>query len=99
MQYTEQQLSEFKAEYARRRRRQIGASLPVLAVFLVLAFFNEKVEAFFGLAPSVLLGASFTMVAALVAFSLWNWRCPACNRYLGRSVSQAFCSKCGVPLR
>lgn len=48
MQYTEQQLSEFKAEFARRRKRQLLGSLPVVAVFIFLAFFNEKVEAFLG---------------------------------------------------
>ena len=99
MQCTEQQFSEFKAEFARRRKRQLLGSLPVVAVFIFLAFFNEKVEAFLGLPPSVVLGAAFAMVAALVAFSLWNWRCPACNRYLGKGVGQAFCPKCGVPLR
>ena len=32
-------------------------------------------------------------------FSFRNWRCPACNGYLGRSMSMNFCPKCGVELR
>ncbi len=30
-------------------------------------------------------------------FSLANWRCPACGKYLPESWIK-FCSKCGVPL-
>jgi len=32
-------------------------------------------------------------------FSLYNWRCPACNKYLGKQRSPKYCSKCGVALQ
>ena len=40
----------------------------------------------------------FAMVAGLLIFSWQNWRCPACDRYLGKYPGR-FCPKCGVPLR
>jgi len=39
------------------------------------------------------------LVAAAVIFSFANWRCPACNGYLGRGINPKFCSKCGTELR
>jgi len=38
------------------------------------------------------------VVGALV-FSFKNWRCPACNGYLGKAFNPRYCSKCGVELR
>jgi len=31
--------------------------------------------------------------------SIINWRCPACNKYLGRSMDPKVCRKCGVKLQ
>ena len=39
------------------------------------------------------------LVAGALIFSFRNWRCPACNRYLGKQYSPKFCSKCGVVLQ
>jgi hypothetical protein len=100
MQYTEQQLSEFKDEFAKRRKRQLLATIPVLALFVLVITFQEKPDfSLFGLSAQGLVGAAFVLVLGAVGFSLWNWRCPACNRYLGKGISPAFCSKCGVPLQ
>ena len=38
-------------------------------------------------------------VGLTVLFSLANWRCPACHRFLGRYGNPRFCSKCGAPLQ
>lgn len=34
-----------------------------------------------------------------LAASIVNWRCPACNKYLGRSMDPSVCRKCGAKLR
>jgi hypothetical protein len=99
-QYLEQQLADFKAEFARRRKRQLLVSIPLAAAVLLFGLFGRRAEApLFGLPPAVLGGAVFAVVLAAIAFSLWNWRCPACNRYLGKGIGPAFCPKCGVPLQ
>lgn len=100
MQYVEQQLTEFKAEFAKRRKRQLLATLPIVAVFVLAMFMRYGGDvSFLGLPYSVILGVVFALLLGTVAFSLWNWRCPACNRYLGKGISPSFCSKCGVPLQ
>jgi hypothetical protein len=93
MEYTEEQKSRFIEEFAIIRQRQviaIGICLPLVTLF---AYFGMKAypdsgEAF-GLIP----------VAALVAFSLKSWRCPACSRYFGKEFNPSCCPKCGVQLK
>jgi rubrerythrin len=53
----------------------------------------------FGLPTELVVGAAIAVILGFVAFTLWNWRCPACNRYLGKGISPSFCPKCGVPLQ
>lgn len=100
MQYVEQQLVEFKAEFAKRRKRQILVSLSFAVVILLYVALRERAElSFFDLPPAVAIGVMFGAALAAVSFSLWNWRCPACNKYLGKGVNPSFCPKCGVPLK
>jgi hypothetical protein len=100
MQYIEQQITEFKAEFARRRKRQLLVTIPIVACIVLVRVFSREEDALvFGLPASVVIGAAFAVIAAVVAFTLWNWRCPACNKYLGKGMSPSFCSKCGVPLQ
>jgi membrane protein YdbS with pleckstrin-like domain len=100
MQYIEQQLTEFKAEFAKRRKRQLLVTIPIIACVVLVRVLSKDEEAlFFGLPASVVIGAAFAVIAAVVAFTLWNWRCPACNKYLGKGMSPSFCSKCGIPLQ
>ena len=98
MQYLDQQLAEFKAEFAKRRRRQLLAVIPILAIFVLRIVLGEKKPeaAPFGLTPEILVGAALVVVLGVIAFSLWNWRCPACNKYLGKGIGPAFCAKCGA---
>jgi protein-S-isoprenylcysteine O-methyltransferase Ste14 len=104
MQYTEQQLAESKAEFAKRRKRQLLATIPIVAVFVVAMVLRGGGDvSFLGIPASVVargvVGGMFALVLGSIAFSLWNWRCPGCNRYLGKGISPSFCSKCGVPLQ
>jgi hypothetical protein len=34
-----------------------------------------------------------------LAVSIINWRCPSCNKYLGRSMGPKVCRKCGAKLQ
>jgi hypothetical protein len=87
-------------EFRRRRRRQLIATLPALLVmgFLVLRGEGEGL-AFAGLPEAVVGGVFAAVFLGVLAFSLYNWRCPACRRYLGRTLNPKYCSRCGVQLR
>jgi hypothetical protein len=78
-------------QYRARRTRQILIGIGVLVAVALLAFLARR-EAVFG---PIVFGVA---VLGLVA-SFFNWRCPACRRYLGRSFNPAFCPNCGTAFR
>ena len=95
MDYTREQLAEFKAEFARRQKRQFAVAAIILlgVVSMILMRGHSPLETPAGLA--VFVGA----MIAILAFSFQNWRCPACRKYLGKGGFPRFCPRCGVPLK
>ena len=86
----------FKQQFAIRKRRQLIVTGLLLASFAMVVISPQSP------ADDAFRSAKSTYVvfaAGALLFSMWNWRCPACNRYLGREVSPNFCSKCGAHLR
>ncbi len=80
------------------RRRQLIVAL-ILGVGLAGLFIVQYVLPV-SVATRDLIGVSllFVVIGALV-FSFFNWRCPSCGTYLGRSISMQFCESCGARLR
>jgi hypothetical protein len=101
MTYTEDQKAAFRAEFASRRKRQLLVSIPLVVVMLgVMIVLDDKSKApALGLSPSVVIGIFAVVMGGGLVFSLLNWRCPACARYLGKHISPSFCHRCGVALR
>ena len=100
MQYTEEQKSAFKREFGVRRKRQI--ILWFLGGPLVLAYAfldHDRASAALGLPRIDVDLAGYVLIAGGVLFSLWNWRCPACNLYLAKGINWASCPKCRVVLQ
>ena len=100
MEYTEQQRQEFKNEFAARRRKQLIATIPFVILIILFATINENTGLVLGSIPiSIFIPIFIIVVIGLLVFSIKNWRCPACNKYLGKAFNPSFCSKCGVGLR
>lgn len=100
MEYTEGQKAKIRTQFVARRRRQILVSFPLIALVVGAVFLEKgKHGAWFGMPPSILFSGVIVLIAGAVVFSLFNWRCPACNRYLGKQRNPKFCSRCGVELR
>ena len=100
MPYTGEQEAEFKRQFAVRRRRQVALAVPMFAAILVMMFVRRSdQQELFGVPASTWGVAFLILVAGAIMFSLRNWRCPACDRYLGRQRSPKFCPKCGVALQ
>ena len=98
MEYTEQQRAEFVREFSRRKSLQLKVVLPVVIAAVVVLSFTENANTYFFGIPSNLAGpAAIVVIVIAVIFSLFNWRCPACRRYLGKGIPN-FCPKCGVGL-
>ena len=98
--YTQQQIDDFKAEFAKRRRRQIVLAVPVFILVIGgMMLRGRDVQLPAGMNENVVIAGFVALVAAALIFSFSNWRCPACSVYLGRSLGPHFCPRCGVELR
>jgi hypothetical protein len=86
MKYTEEQRAGFKSSFRRRRNWHFAA----VAAFILALFLKETQVGF--------LAALFAMLGVLV-FYLYNWRCPACRKCLGRAMNPKLCAKCGIALQ
>ena len=86
-------------EFKRRRTRQLMVVAPVILAAVFLGWIQDhRSVSIAGLSSSALVGLAIAVVVGAVIFSLSNWRCPACNRYLGKVFNPSFCPKCGVQL-
>ena len=91
--------AETMAEYRRRRTRQwIASGLIILLVFPNLLLRRDDGFHLFGLPENIAIGVFMAAVLGVVIFSLTNWRCPECNKYLGKNFNPSFCSRCGTQL-
>ena len=100
LEHTEQDREEIRAAYARRRRNQLIATIPIGAVLLAFGFMGEGAAfTLLGLPQQVVTPMLVVLIVATLVFSFLNWRCPACSSYLGRAFNPKHCGNCGVNLR
>ena len=90
--------TEIIEEFKRKRTRQIMAVGPIILALIALFSVEGNPAGIFGLPPNTVLTISFALIISVLIFSLLNWRCPACNKYLGKAINPKFCAKCGVQL-
>lgn len=87
-------------DFKKRRMRQIIVAVPmVICMILVLVISENKGFSFAGISSLHILAGMIVLFLAAFAFSIKNWRCPACNRYLGKGINPKFCPKCGARLQ
>ncbi|MBZ0166941.1 MAG: hypothetical protein K8I00_09045 [Candidatus Omnitrophica bacterium] len=96
MELTEPQKEQIKIQFRQRRTRQMWVSLPFIIVLLAAIIFEDQLAQVFSPVVGIAL---IVVVAAIMGFSFRNWRCPHCDKYLGKGISPRFCAKCGVPLQ
>ena len=101
MEYTEEQKATFKQQFARRRKRQLILAVPLVVMVLGFAVLTDERNQVTlpGIPASILPAVFLAVVVGALIFSLRNWRCPACDKYLGKGVNPRFCPKCGVALQ
>jgi hypothetical protein len=87
--------AQIKQKFRRTLTLQVALSFGMLGAICVFLLIQRQ-WGDLSFVPLIAIGA-VTLVAIIV--SLFNWRCPACRRYLGRSLWPAYCSRCGVRLR
>lgn len=98
MEYTAQQVTAFKAEFA-RRRRLTAAGLLILSLPLYGILFSLRRGPVLGLGPNGWLVVWVAVAAGVGLVFSRIWRCPACGASLGQPPAVSVCRKCGVALK
>jgi hypothetical protein len=96
--HTEEQKAQFKQEFAVRRKRQMILAVPLVVLVLLAILSDRGGGAIFGIPRQTIGMGFFIFVVGALMFSFRNWRCPACDRYLGKGTP-SYCPKCGVELQ
>ncbi len=87
-------------EFSKRRHAQWTMTFLLVAVIALFMLLDGRPETSpVRLSGPMVNGAGFVCLAAAVTFSFRNWRCPACNQYLAKSINPSFCMKCGARLQ
>jgi hypothetical protein len=88
-------------EFKERRTRQLMASAVVVLGIVGMIWLDKNPGAASEMdVSSAVIGPVFVgMVLVVLAFSFYSWRCPGCNKYLGKAITPNFCQKCGAPLQ
>ena len=82
----------------RQSRQFFAMSITVLfMVFFVLLY--KRPDLFGEMSKQSIFAAQVVFIAAFIGFSAVNWRCPACNKYLGPDINRRICRKCRTRLR
>ncbi len=85
--------------FRERRNRQWMVTAPmVLLVIAAMWFRDHPGQALMGVGANVFFSVFLASLALVTIFTFRNWRCPACNGYLGKAISPKFCPKCGSQL-
>ena len=100
MEYTEGQKVQFKSMFAARRLKQRVLTALLIGLFIGFAALGDRnQDEVLGYSAAIWAPMFFLIVAGAVIFSFINWKCPACNKYLGKNTNPRYCSKCGIELR
>ena len=96
-------MNSVQEKFKKIKRNQIVVILEIIIfdIVMLIAIFTEVSG------PIELLSIATIIIVAIIVcvvtigvviFTIMNWRCPNCNKYLGRSISCKFCKNCGEKL-
>ncbi|HEV7764479.1 MAG TPA: hypothetical protein VGQ76_05720 [Thermoanaerobaculia bacterium] len=91
--------SDLRQDFARRRTRQWLLVIPMVLAIIAIRAADTGEDFVYGLPSGVVIGIGFALLIGGIIFSLINWRCPACSKYLGKAINPTFCGKCGFKLK
>jgi hypothetical protein len=85
-------------DFRLRRLRQIRAIAAAMLLIIFLAVIYNRPGPFGNLSKNTIFSLQVMVIAAFFGFTSVNWRCPSCNKYLGRNINKQGCRKCGTRL-
>jgi hypothetical protein len=91
--------TQIRKDFGIRQGRQFLAISVALLLVVLLTLVHKRQDLFGELSKNAILGLQLLVIAAFIGFSFTNWRCPACEKYMGQDISRRICRKCGTRLR
>ena len=85
-------------EFSLRQGRQILAIAIALFLVILLAVATKRNDLFGEYSKDTLVAAQLVVITAFIAFTAFNWRCPSCNKYLGKDINKRGCRHCKTGL-
>ena len=81
------------------RFRQFLILLLTLIVVVPIALLDKDGGKLFGYTGSELTMPVICFSLVILVITRINWKCPCCNKFLGKTLNPKYCNKCGVLLR
>ena len=85
-------------EFRLRQGRQFLAIAVTLLLLIFLTLIYKRPDLFGEFSREIISITQIVLIAAFIGFSVFNWRCPSCKKYLGRDINRRICKKCGSRL-
>jgi len=92
-------VKKIRESFRIRQNRQLLAIAAALFLVLFSAVVYKRPDLFGEFSKRTLFGAQALIIAAFVGFTAANWRCPACNKFLGNDIHRESCRRCGTRWR
>lgn len=86
-------------DFRLRQSRQLLAMALTLFLLLFLVLIYKRTDIFGEFSRNDIFAWQIILIAVFIGFSVFNWRCPSCNKYLGSDINRRICKKCGIRLR
>ncbi len=96
-------MNSVQEKFKKIKRNQIVVILEIIIfdIIMLIAIFTEVSSPIESMSiATIIIVAIIACVVTIgvVIFTIINWRCPNCNKYLGRSIASKFCKNCGANL-
>jgi hypothetical protein len=86
-------------EFKKRQTRQLLLISLTLLSLLILTLVYARPDLFGEVSKKTISSAQIGLIFAFIGVNAYNWRCPACNKYLGRHIVKHRCGQCGARLQ
>ena len=86
-------------EFRLRQNRQFLAISITLLLLIFLTLIYKRPDLFGEFSREIISITQLVLIAAFIGFSVFNWRCPSCKKYLGHNISRQRCKQCGTRLQ
>lgn len=94
--------NQIKEEFKIRKKKQKLIAIlhaPLMLFFAYQVLFEDTQNIIEGISNQVLIIISASLTILGMILTLFNWRCPNCNKYLGMKYNTDFCSRCNSQLK